>query len=217
MKRAKILLVDDHTFITELLMMSLGGEPCLEIITWACDAKQAIAKARRHAPDMIITDIEMPGLSIFDALCTIRLFLPRTSIIFLSAHTTDHYIQQALDLEARAYLTKDEPLENLIHVIKNVASGGCYFSPGIQSRLVITSKGLRLGSFPRIRGDLLTGREKQVLGYVGHGLSKKEMADLMIISVKTVENHCSHMMAKLDIHDRVQLARYAIQEGFSPL
>ncbi len=213
MNPAKILLVDDHALITELLKMRLEAEPFLEITTTAGDAEMAVTAARQHAPDFIITDIEMPGLCIFDALRAIRLALPELGIVFLSAHTSDHYIQQALDLEARAYLTKDELLETLVHVIRVIVSGGRYFSPGIQSRLVVSRNGLRLGSARTSRADLLTGREKQVLGYVAHGLSKKEIADIMAISVKTVDNHCCHLMTKLDIHDRVKLARSAIQEG----
>ena len=217
MDRPKILLVDDHAFISELLRMRLESEPFLEVISPAGDADQAIIMAAKHHPDFIITDIEMPGLSIFDALRTIRATQPRVGIIFLSAHSCDNFIQEALDLEARAYLLKDEPLDNLVSIIKKAIQGGRYFSPSIQARLVITSSGLRLGSTPASRAELLTERERQVLGYIAKGLTKKEMADMMTISVKTVDNHCSHLMTKLDIHDRVRLARYAIQEGFSRL
>lgn len=217
MNLTRILLVDDHALITELLQMRLEVESFLHVVTTTGNAEQAIKEARHHKPDFIITDIEMPGLAIFDALRTIRVELPRVGLIFLSAYTSDHYIQQALELEARAYLTKDEPLDNLVRAVRKAVTGGYYFSPGIQSRLVISKSGLSLASQAPNRADLLTRREKQVLGYVARGLSKKDIAELMTISVKTVENHCSHLMTKLDIHDRVQLARYAIQEGYAQL
>lgn len=217
MTLTRILLVDDHALITELLQMRLEVESFLHVVTTTGNAEQAINEARHHKPDFIITDIEMPGLAIFDALRTIRLELPGVGLIFLSAYTSDHYIQQALELEARAYLTKDEPLDNLVRAVRKAVTGGHYFSPGIQSRLVISPSGLSLASQAPNRADLLTRREKQVLGYVARGLSKKEIAGLMTISVKTVDNHCSHLMTKLDIHDRVQLARYAIQEGYAQL
>lgn len=215
MKRTRILLVDDHALITELLGMRLEAESFLEVVTATGSAEQAVIEARRHRPDFIITDIEMPGLAVFDALRTIRRELPQVGIIFLSAFASDHYIQQALDLEARAYLTKDEPLDHLVRAIRKAVQGGHYFSPGIQSRLVVAGGSLRLAACACNRADLLTRREMEVLGYVARGLSKKEIAELMMISIKTVDNHCSHLMAKLDIHDRVQLTRYAIQEGYA--
>lgn len=215
MKTTRILLVDDHTMITELLAMRLNAEPALQVITTCADAERALKDARLHRPDFIITDIEMPGRSIFDVLTTIRVERPGTRFIFLSAYSSDHYIEEALQLEARAYLTKDESLENLVRGVRRAIAGQPCFSPAIRSRLVLDTGGLVLAPASHSRAQLLTRREKQVLRYVARGLSKREMADLMMISVKTVDNHCSHLMAKLDIHDRVQLTRFAIQEGYA--
>jgi DNA-binding NarL/FixJ family response regulator len=217
MRPTRIMLVDDHALISELLRMRLEAESFLHVVTVSASADQAIEGARKYGPDFIITDIEMPGLNIFDALRLIRLDLPGVGLIFLSAYTSDHYIQQALELEARAYLTKDEPLDTLVRAIRKALTGGHYFSPGIQARLLISPRGISLADAPRSRAHLLTNREKEVLGYVAQGLSKREIAEVMMISVKTVDNHCCHLMTKLDIHDRVQLARFALREGYVQL
>jgi len=110
-------------------------------------------------------------------------------------------------------LSKNEPPEKVIDAIRAVASGQCYFSPEVQSRLVIDSDGVHLGHEAKGRAASLTHREMEVLRYIARGMSKKEIAKTMHLSVKTVENHSASIMSRLDIHDRVELTRFAIREG----
>lgn len=216
----RVLLIDDHTLVRSTLANWLREAGGIEIVEQSGDAAEGLDAALRTRPDVVIMDIDMPGLLCFDAARTIRARLPETRLIFLSAFTHDRYISDALSVEASGYLTKGEPPEGVVDAIRTVAGGGTWFSKEIQDRIIIDGEGVRLGgqnenSAVATRGRLLTRRETEVLRYIARGLSKKEIAATMHISVKTVDNHCTSVMAKLDIHDRVELARYAIREGLA--
>ena len=210
----KVVLADDHALVRSMLAERLRHIEGVEVVSAVSNADDAIASTLRSEADVVVFDIDMPGLSCFDAARRIRAQAPRTQIIFLSAHYHDRYIEQALDLEAAAYVTKSEPPEVVIQAIRTVASGGVYFSPDVRARIVLDSEGAHIAA-SATRGSKLTAREQEVLGYLARGLSKKEIAESMCLSVRTVENHTARIMTKLDIHDRVQLARYAIREGFA--
>jgi DNA-binding NarL/FixJ family response regulator len=209
----RILLVDDHTFICELLTTVLSRSARWEVVGAVRDARRAVETARCLQPDLLVLDIEMPGLSVFEALKTIRREQPGIKAVFLSAYLSDHYISQALACEAKAFVAKDEPLEALVDAVTRVADGGSYFSPAVRTRLVVGPRGVSLAARSRSRAETLTPRELEILCYIAQGLAKKEIAELLYISPKTVDQHCCHLMAKLDIHDRVHLTRYAIREG----
>jgi DNA-binding NarL/FixJ family response regulator len=164
-------------------------------------------------PDIVLLDIDMPGMAAFDAARTIRLRSPRTRLAFVSAHFHDRYIEQALGVGAMGYITKGEPPETVARAIRSIAGGGAYFSPDVQARIVIDVSGPRLADQQRTRVSILTAREQEVLRYLASGLAKKEIAETMNLSVGTVNNHAANLMKKLDIHDRVELTRFAIREG----
>ncbi len=123
--------------------------------------------------------------------------------------------QDALAAGAAGYVTKDEPPDVLLKAIRMVVSGQAYFSPNVQSRIVVSESGVQLLSTPRARASLLTKREIEVLRYVARGLPRQEIADEMHISIKTLDNHISRIKVKIGIRDRVELARYAISEGLA--
>ena len=210
-----VLLVDDHALMREMLSERLAGKSDLEVIGATENADQAVTEAVRLQPDIILMDIDMPGLHCFDATRTIQTRCPNTKIIILSAFFHDHYIEQALAAEAAGYLTKNEPVDTIISAIRAVASGGSHFSPEVQARIVVDSSGTHLATKKRSRVSTLTPRELEVLRYVARGLSQKQVAETMHLSVKTVHCHCTNLMTKLDIHDRVELARFAIREGLA--
>lgn len=211
--RSRILIVDDHALVREMLSQRLAQEPDLEVVGTAQDAGQALPMTLRLRPDMVVLDIDMPGLSAFDAAQRIGSELPGTRVFFLSGYVQDAYIAQALQARARGYATKGGAPDGLLTCIRKVLKGGTCFCPEVRSRLEITADGPRLAASVRTRAQLLTPRELEVLSYLAKGLSKKEIARLAELSVKTVEQHCTHLMQKLDIHDRVELARFAIREG----
>ena len=208
----KVLLADDHTLLRRAVGRVLHESPSIAVVAEVANADDAIAAALRYQPNVVVLDIDMPGIASFDAARTITARVPNAKILFLSAFTHDRYIEAALAAGALGYLSKNEPPEKVIDAIRAVAVGQCYFSPEVQSRLVIDSDGVHLGHSTS-RASLLTNREMEVLRYIARGLSKKEIAKTMHLSVKTVENHSASIMSRLDIHDRVELTRFAIREG----
>lgn len=213
----RVLLVDDHALVRDALAEHLSKVDGLHVVACAKDAEEATMLSTDLRPDIILMDIDMPGIICFDAARRIMATCPSTRIIFLSAFFHDHYIEQALAVQARGYITKSEPPERVVSAIREVAAGGSCYSEQIRSRLVMGHGGVflaREGKGPT-RASTLTPREIEVLRYIARGLPKKDIAQTMHISTKTVENHSANIMTKLDIHDRVELARYAIREGLA--
>jgi DNA-binding NarL/FixJ family response regulator len=209
----KVLLADDHTLLRRSVARVLHDNPMLTVVAEVGNADDAIAAALRFHPNVVVLDIDMPGIASFDAARTITARVPSARVLFLSAFTHDRYIEAALACGALGYVSKNEPPEKVIDAIRAVAAGQCYFSPEVQSRLVIDSDGVHLGPNSKSRAASLTNREMEVLRYIARGMSKKEIAKTMHLSVKTIENHSASIMSRLDIHDRVELTRFAIREG----
>lgn len=209
-----ILIVDDHEVVRFLLRDRLQLEPDLKIVGHAGDADAAISQALATQPDVILMDIDMPGLSCFDAVSRIAAACPNTRVIFLTAFIKDRYIEDAFAVRAWGYVTKSEAAESIIQAIRSVADGVAYFSPAVRARIVVGPDGASLARGPKTVSALLTPREREVLCYLARGMSKKDVAETMSLSVKTIDFHCSHLMEKLKIHDRVELTRFAIREGY---
>ncbi len=212
-KTISILIADDHDSVRELLKYRLEAQADMKVVGHVGDAETAAAQANTLKPDIVLMDIDMPGLSAFDAAERITSGCPRTRIIFFTAFVRDRFIEQALAVQAWGYVTKTETSDVVVKAIRNVASGFAYFSPAVQARLVMGPKGPRLAQENQSLASTLTDREREVLCYIARGMPKKDIADTMCVSVKTVDYHCSNLMDKLKIHDRVELARFAIREG----
>ena len=210
-----VLIADDHGLFGESLAHLLETVPDIKVVGVVVNGDEAVDQAVERQPDIVLLDINMPGLACFDAAKIIAGHCPQCAIIFVSAHTHDHYIEQALKVKAAGYVTKDEPAESVIAAIRIVASGGAYFSPDVQARIIFDKKESRLVPAPRTRLSLLTPQELRVLGYIAKGMSKRTIAEKLSITTKTVETHTANLMNKLDIHDRVQLALFAIREGLA--
>jgi DNA-binding NarL/FixJ family response regulator len=213
----RVAMIDDHTLFRKAMCETLGREEGIEVVAQADRADGVVEIVHGTRPDVILMDIDMPGLTAFEAVRRVSSIFPHVRVIIVSAFHSDQYIEQALAANAHGYLTKNEEPDELVRAVRKVVSDELYFSPVIWSRLVIGPKGIRLvDGAPTVRSKL-TIREVEVLRYVAEGLSKKEMARTMGLSVKTVDRHVTRLMEKLDIHDRVELARYAIREGFVQL
>ena len=210
----RILLVDDHELVRSALREMLDRDASFEVVGEAANAGQAIELASTCAPDILIMDIDMPGMICFDAVKQMRSKLPELAVIFLSAFFHDHYIEQAIEVGAKGYVIKGDPPSTLFDALREVAGGGAYFSAEVSARFALDKDGRPSPKGPTVTSTL-TNREVEVLRYLARGLSKKEIAKTMHLSVKTVEHHSASVMRKLDIHDRVELARYAIREGLA--
>lgn len=210
-----VMLVDDHALVRETLRDRLDSEPDLTVVGTAGRAEDALLLLESLRPDVVLLDIDMPGQSSFEAARVMRERLPSARVVFLSAFSHDRYIESALAAHASGYVTKDEPPDVVVEAVRSAAADVAYFSKKVAARLVVDTHGLRLAAGTHSRSSLLTARELEVLRSLSQGLSKKEIAGLLGVSAKTVSRHAENLMAKLDIHDRVELARFAIREGLA--
>ncbi len=211
----RIVLADDHSLVRSALGERLNTEKNLEVVATVSGADEAVQICSQRSIDIVLMDIDMPGLSAFEAAQTINSRFSQTKVIFLSAFHHDAYIEQALHAKAWGFVCKNEPIEAVIQAITQVSMGNTWFSKQVQERIVVHNGTLGLSHSTTSRISLLTPREIQVLSYVALGMPKRDIAQTMHLSVKTVENHCTNLMNKLSIHDRVELARFAIREGLA--
>jgi len=210
----KVLIADDHALLLEAVGERLSQEPDLTVVSRVYNADDAVVMAARHQPDVVLLDIDLPGKASFDAARQIKADRPQTHVVYLSAFSNDRYIEDALRSGCSGYLTKDEPMETVIQAIRSAVDNGAYYSPRIRERLVVDpEKGLTLDIDGVTKASTLTPRELEVLRYLAQGMSKKQIAGKVHRSVSTIDKHVENLMRKLEIHDRVELARYAIREG----
>lgn len=214
MSTLKILLVEDHALVREMLQNRLQQEEDFEVVGAASNGEEALEIASHTEPDILMMDIDMPGMNCFEAARRIVSYRPTVRLVFLSAYTHDHYIEQALSVGALGFITKGEPPARIVNAIHEVAADRAFFSDQVRERIVFDAKETRLTP-QSSKGKKLTARELEVLSYIARGHSKKEIALLLHVGVKTVDKHTENLMRKLGIHDRVELARYAIREGIT--
>lgn len=207
----KCLIVDDHTLFREGLRRVLEGEPDLQVVGDAADATQGLEKVRELRPDVVLMDIGMPGMSSFEAARLMGKESPGSRLIFLTMYEDEEYLLQCLDVGASGYILKDAPAPRLIGAVRDVYQGRKYLSPQVLGKLVDDFRA-RSQSRGQSRGATLTPREREVIKMIAEGNSVKEIANLLGLSVKTVEAHKFNLMRKLDIHNKAQLVTYAIQK-----
>lgn len=212
--RTRILLVDDESLVRESIAVVLQSDPTLEVVAKTGDGKEAVAVARATRPDIAILDVDMPGLTGFEVARRLEPESPDCRIVFLSSFVLDQYIEEAIEVRARGYISKNEMPASVVGALKKIASGETYFSPQVWSRLTFSDDGLAVKGRGVTPASRLTIREIEILRYIARSMSRKEIADIASISPKTVDMHLSNLMGKLGIHDRVELTRFAIREGF---
>lgn len=213
MSPLRIVIADDHALLRELLCERLNGDDRFSVVASVTNAEDAFEAAVRHRPQVLLLDVDMPGRNAFEVARAITSAHPSIAIMFLSSHVHDRYIEQAVASGARGYVVKSGAPEEIVESILKVAQGGYAFAAEVVDRVVIDRDGVRLAGAVTTKLSQLSDREMEVLRYLAMGLSKKEVAANMHLSVKTIQNHADRLMQKLAIHDRVELARFAIREG----
>ena len=208
----RVLVVDDHKICRDGLHVQFDSEPDLIFAGEAANAEDGLSEALRLKPDIILMDIEMPGVSCFDIMHRISEMLPQTKVIILSGHKSDEQISQAMKARAWGYAVKNEGFAEVREAIHNVVSGKLHYAQEVLDRVQTGDQQLRLGEKVSTRLDTLTPRERELLVILGQGYSLKEASQALHVSYKTVDKHKVNLMRKLDIHDRVELARFAIRE-----
>ncbi|NOX59693.1 MAG: response regulator transcription factor [Planctomycetes bacterium] len=214
-KPIRVALVDDHSVLRETVAAQIDAEPGMRVILQAANADDAVTQVIAKKPDVVLMDIDMPGLSAFSAAGYISTETPDSRVIFLSGFHHDIYIEQALKSKSWGYVTKSEPFSVLRQAILDVAGGWVHYSSEVRDRIVSAPDGPRLALEERSVTSSLTPRELETLQYLARGMSSKEIARVMRISSKTVDNHKTSLMSKLGIHDRVNLAHFAIRAGLA--
>ncbi|MBN1512786.1 MAG: response regulator transcription factor [Phycisphaerae bacterium] len=209
----RVLIVDDHQLYREGIRAQFNAEPDMEVVGEAADARDSIDQAIACRPDIILMDINMPGLSAFDAIDRIENLVPAARVILCTGYVHDRHIRDAVEYKAWGFVLKQRGFEHLREAILAVYNGRVCYAPEVLERLAVDNGGrLRLADRPRTRIELLTPRERELLSLLAQGLSLKAAGRMMNVSYKTADKHKVSLMRKLDIHDRVELARFAIRE-----
>jgi DNA-binding NarL/FixJ family response regulator len=207
----RILLADDHAVVREALRLLIESRG-FEVVGEAVDGLQAIALARRVRPDIAVLDLAMPLANGIEAARETQAACPGTATVLLIGSATDAQVLDALRAGVRACVLKSYEAEDLIRALREVARGEVHLSRGLTRAVVEAWLGRN-----ELPADPLTPRERQVLQIIAEGRTTKEVAQLLCVSVKTVESHRARIMAKLSIHQTAGLVRYAIRRGLSQL
>ena len=214
MKAIKVLLVEDHTIVRKGLRSLLEHEPGIEVAGEAEDGREAIKKVQQEQPDIVLMDISMPGLNGIEAARLIKKALPKTKVLMLSVHVSEEYVFQALRARASGYVIKKAAPAELIAAIRAVHRGELFITPTISGRIIqnfimnpkmISEKEEKLYN--------LTSREREVLQLVAEGRTNRKIADLLHISIKTVQTHRASIMDKLGKNSTAELTQFAICKG----
>jgi DNA-binding NarL/FixJ family response regulator len=203
----RILLAEDHETVREGLRMLLNSQPDLTVVAEAGDGDNAVEKARALKPDVVVLDLTMPKMSGLTAAKTLRDSEPSIKLVALTRHDDQAYVREMLAIGASAYVLKQSPSTELLTAVRAAAAGASHLDPALGEVDSISSR--RRATVPSI-----TAREQEVLRHVAVGLTNKEIAALLDVSVKTVEVHKANAMRKLNLKGRVDVVRYAVLNGW---
>jgi Response regulator containing a CheY-like receiver domain and an HTH DNA-binding domain len=207
-----IILADDHSLVRAGIRTLLEKLPGVTILAESGDGRETLALVHQHDPDVVIMDITMPGLNGLDATARILRECPRTKVLMLSMHTGEDYVLQALRAGATGYLLKDAATAELRLALEAVQRGETYLSPTISKEVLARHR--QLANDPKAdTTKTLTPRMREIVQLIAEGRSTKEIAFLLNLSVKTIETHRMHLMARLGLHDVAGVVRYALRTG----
>jgi two-component system response regulator NreC len=217
MKKIRVVIAEDHTIVRQGLTALLRSESDIEVVGEASDGLEAIELSKTKIPDVVLMDVAMRNLNGLDATRSIKKQFPEMKVLVLTMYDNEEMIFQILKAGASGYLVKDSAMTDLVSAIRAIHQGDSYLSPSI-SRKVIEEYIRRAEQGEKGGPDeLLSSREREILQLIAEGNSIPQIASLLCISKKTVEAHKTHIMEKLNIHDKVGLIKYAIRVGLTKL
>lgn len=217
MTQINLLLADDHMVIRSGLRMLLEAQEDMTIIGEAENGRQAVEKAQALNPDVILMDIQMPDMNGIEATRRIKEVAPKSAVLALTMYEDDQYFFEMLQAGASGYLPKRAAPDELVSAIRAVSRGEVFLYPSLAGRLVQDYLQRAAAGVQPPVDDELTPREREVLVLVAEGLNNAEIADRLVISAKTVDRHRENIMRKLNLHNRVDLVKYAIRKGLIDL
>ena len=212
-KVLKVVLADDHEMIREGLKMLIQEQADMEVIGEAGSGRAAWQQIKKLPPDIVVTDVSMPDMNGAQLTKRLRQEYPHIKVIALTGFEDQNYLRQLLQAGVSGYVLKRVAAKQLIHAIRIVAGGGIYLEPSLAGRVVGGYIGRQSNTGINPAGDL-SEREEEVLRRIALGYSNKEIAAQLDISVKTIETYKTRLMEKLDLHSRVDIVRYALQQGW---
>jgi len=209
----RVILADDHAVMRHGLRLILEQQEGFEVLGEARDGREAVSLAQALHPDVAVLDITMPNLNGIEAARQITDKQPDVAVVVLSMHADESYVLRALKAGARGYLLKESPEADFVSAIRTVSDGKAFFSPAV-SRLLVEDYVRQLQDKDiEDSYELLTPREREVLQLVAEGKSNKEIANLLNLSLYTVETHRSNILGKLNLHSVPELILYAVRKG----
>jgi len=211
MDKIRVLLADDHAILRDGIRALLTEQPDMSVIGEAGDGRQAVTLTHDLSPDVVLMDIGMPLLNGLEATRQIKRDQPGIHVLILTMHENEEYIREVLAAGASGYVLKQAAASELVAAIRAVYRGEAVLSPAV-TRVVIQDYLRSEAAQPVIASNELTAREREVLQLIAEGHTSKEISDILCLSVKTVQAHRTSLMQKLDLHDRGDLIKYAIQK-----
>ena len=208
----RILLADDHGVVRKGLRFLLERQSGMEVVGEASDGREAVRLAESTKPDVAIMDIAMPMLNGIEATSQMLKRDPRMAVIILSMHSDEDYLLSALNAGAKGYLLKDSAEADLIRAIQAVTRGTPFFSPEIAKTMLEDYMRFLQQRNLQDSYELLTEREKEVLQLLAEGKSNKDVANILDVSVYTVDTHRMHLMQKLNLHNTAEIVLYAVRK-----
>jgi DNA-binding NarL/FixJ family response regulator len=226
----RVLLADDHDLLRQGLKLLFRAQNDINVIGEAGTGKDAVTRTQELQPHIVVMDISMPDMDGLEACRQIRLKLPEVQVLMLTMHESEEYFLQSLRMGAAGYLVKKAAPTELSQAVRTIAHGGAYLYPGLAKallRIFLTdypspkpASGIqfsgRKGEILARKLEILTPRELEVLKLVAEGHTNQEIADHLVLSIKTVQAHRAHVMEKLELHDITHLVRFAIYQGLIP-
>lgn len=209
----QILIAEDHAIVREGVRLILAAQPDIEVVGEATNGHEAIAMACDLRPDAVCMDISMPGIDGLEATRRIKECCPEVAVLALTVHATDEYFFQMLQAGASGYVLKGAASADLVAALRAVARGEVFLYPTVAKKLVddYLSRTQDREAMDSLHG--LTPREREVLTLIGDGLTNKEIAERLVISLSTVQTHYAHIIEKLGLNNRAEVIKYAIRHG----
>jgi two-component system response regulator NreC len=212
MSKIRLLLVDDHEIVRAGLRMLFQAEKDMEIVGEAGSGEEALRAVRELKPDVVLMDVVMLGMNGIEATRRIKEAAPEVAVLALTMHEDEQYFFEMLSAGASGYVPKRAAPDDLVSAIRAVSQGNVFLYPTLAKALVKDFL-QRAESGAATPAEELTPREREVLTCIAEGLTNREIAETLVISAKTVDRHRENIMRKLNLHNRVELVKYAIEKG----
>lgn len=217
MKKIRVLVVDDHTLVRAGIVGLLESQPDIEVIGQAGSGRDGVEAAVDSGPDVVLMDIAMPGISGLEATREIKARRPEVEVLILTIHDREDYLFQALRAGASGYVLKGADVQDLLAAVRSASRGEAYLFPSVTKKLVQEYLRRARRGEDRATYDGLTDREREILALISEGKTTPEIAAQLFLSPHTVQSHRDHIMAKLNLHSKAALIRYAIEKGLTEI